>query len=40
MNHVKYFQLVKVQGLLAAYAAYQNDGGLLGLRSFERKYVA
>ena len=38
MNHVKYFQLVKVQGLQAAYVAYQSDGGILGLRAFSSKY--
>lgn len=38
MNHVKYFQLVKVKGLQAAYVAYQKDGGVLGLRSFDKKY--
>lgn len=38
MNHVKYYQLVKVKGLLAAYQQYQADGGVLGPKAFSVKY--
>lgn len=38
MDHVKYFSLVEAKGLLAAYKAYQRDGGVLGMRAFNRKY--
>jgi hypothetical protein len=38
VNHVKFYQLVKTNGLRSAYVAYVKDNGTLDFKSFENKY--
>ena len=38
MNHIKYYELVNVQGLQEAYVEYQKDGGILPIILFENRY--
>lgn len=38
INHVKFYQLVKTNGLRSAYVAYVKDNGTLDFKSFKNKY--